>query len=388
MNLKNRLTAPGPKRILALDGGGIRGAITLGYLERMEKMLQKRHNNLNFRLCDYFDLIGGTSTGSIIAGGLAIGMSVTEIKEIYNKLSAKIFSRKVKVFKKLSRKFQIRALEKDLKNIFGEITMDSDQLKTGFCVITKRADTGNTWPIFNHPNGKDFKYTKDYLVRQVIRASTAAPTYFKPEIIDIGNGKKGAFVDGGVSMHNNPAFQLFLLATLQSYHLNWKTGADNLMIVSVGTGYWKNEESIEMITDNKLRDWAGGVISMLMNDAMSTNEMLLQYFSNSPTSKIIDRALGDLKNDLITEKPLLHYLRYNALLEKGPLAKLGFESIDPKDLYEMSEAKNAFTLTRIGEAAAKVAMKPAHFPASFDLKKNSDLENFDIEGFLNRDKIV
>lgn len=385
MNLKERLTSPGPKRILALDGGGIRGTITLGYLERMEKTLQKRHNNLDFRLCDYFDLIGGTSTGSIIAGGLAIGMSAREIKELYNKLGEKIFSRKANIFKRLSYKFQIRALEKELKKIFGDMTMDSDRLKTGFCVITKRADTGSTWPIFNHPDGKHFKYSKDYLVRQVIRASTAAPTYVKPEIIDLGNGKKGAFVDGGVSMHNNPALQLFLLATLKSYKLNWKSGVDNLMIVSIGTGHWKNEETIDMVTDNKLWDSTGGVISMLMRDATATNEMLLQYFSNSPTSKIIDKELGDLKDDLITEKPLLHYLRYNAILEKESLAKLGFKSVNPKDLYE---AKNTFTLTRIGEEAAKLEIKPSHFPAGFDLKKNSDLENFDIEGFLNRDKIV
>ncbi len=388
MNLKERLSSPGPKRILALDGGGIRGAITLGYLEEMEKMLQKRHNNLDFRLCDYFDLIGGTSTGAIIAGGLAIGMSATEIKDLYNKLSKKIFGRKVRIFKRLSYKFRVNALEKELKNLFGEMTMGSDQLKTGFCVITKRVDTKNTWSIFNHPNGKYFKYTKNYLVRQVIRASTAAPTYFKPEIIDIGNGEKGAFVDGGVSMHNNPALQFFLLTTLKSYGFNWKKGADNLMIVSIGTGHWQNEETIDMVTDNKLWDWAGGVISMLMRDATSTNEMLLQYFSNSPTSKIINKELGDLKDNLITEKPLLHYLRYNAILEKESLEKLGFKAVDPKDLYEISEAKNTFLLTRIGEAAAKVDIKPNHFPADFDLKKNSDLENFDIEGFLNRNKIV
>ena len=58
------------KRILALDGGGIRGAITIGYLEQMEKILSERYKDFikpsDFRLCDYFDLIGGTSTGSII----------------------------------------------------------------------------------------------------------------------------------------------------------------------------------------------------------------------------------------------------------------------------------------------------------------------------------
>ena len=65
--LEARLTAPGPKRILALDGGGIRGVLTLGYLARIEAILRARSSTPEtFCLADYFDLIGGTSTGSII----------------------------------------------------------------------------------------------------------------------------------------------------------------------------------------------------------------------------------------------------------------------------------------------------------------------------------
>ena len=58
-----------PKRILALDGGGIRGVLTLEYLDAVETLLRNRTKNDQFLLCDYFDLIGGTSTGSIIAAG-------------------------------------------------------------------------------------------------------------------------------------------------------------------------------------------------------------------------------------------------------------------------------------------------------------------------------
>jgi uncharacterized protein len=67
--LLDRTTAP--KRILSLDGGGIRGILTLEYLSAIEGMLKKRSSRDDFLLCDYFDLIGGTSTGSIIAAGLA-----------------------------------------------------------------------------------------------------------------------------------------------------------------------------------------------------------------------------------------------------------------------------------------------------------------------------
>jgi patatin-like phospholipase/acyl hydrolase len=76
MSVLERLTSLGPKRLLALDGSGIRGAITLGFLEQMARLLRARLKREDLKLYDYFDLIGGTSTGAIIASGLAIGMPV------------------------------------------------------------------------------------------------------------------------------------------------------------------------------------------------------------------------------------------------------------------------------------------------------------------------
>src|SRR4051794_38756580 len=81
----------GPKRILALDGGGIRGILTLEYLEVMESEFRRRFNNPDFLLCDYFDLIGGTSTGSIIAAGLACGMKVKQLKKLYTGIGTDVF---------------------------------------------------------------------------------------------------------------------------------------------------------------------------------------------------------------------------------------------------------------------------------------------------------
>jgi surfactin synthase thioesterase subunit len=80
-HIAERFTAPGPKRILALDGGGTRGIISLAFLERMEKMLAERFEShprfaeKQFVLSDYFDLIGGTSVGALVAAQLARGMS-------------------------------------------------------------------------------------------------------------------------------------------------------------------------------------------------------------------------------------------------------------------------------------------------------------------------
>jgi patatin-like phospholipase/acyl hydrolase len=66
--LEKRITAPGPKKILALDGGGIRGMLTVEVLAEIEELLRKAlKRDANFVLADYFDYIAGTSTGAIIA---------------------------------------------------------------------------------------------------------------------------------------------------------------------------------------------------------------------------------------------------------------------------------------------------------------------------------
>lgn len=246
-SLEARLSAKGPKRILTLDGGGIRGAITLGFLEKLEQTLADRHERSGiiakneFRLHHYFDLIGGTSTGSIIAALLAIGgYSVAEIKTMYRNLGARIFSDRngfnllgKRIY--LDHKYDSTPLKEELKKIFQDARLGDESNKTGFCVVTKRLDTCSTWPVTNNPKAKYFEKNR-FFIRDIVRASTAAPSFFEPEIIDVGNGEEAIFVDGGMSMMNNPSLQLFLIATLKGFKLNWEVGEEKLLIVSIGTG--------------------------------------------------------------------------------------------------------------------------------------------------------
>ena len=196
MSLQNHLFDQTPKRILALDGGGIRGALTLGYLQKIEDILRVQNgNNPDFRLCDYFDLIGGTSTGSIIASALAIGLKVDEIKEKYFDMGASIFAKKYKWWNVFQVGDLIKAgydagpLEKKLQEVFGDMTIGSDKIKTGLCVVAKRADTNSVWPLVNHPDGKYFDTpdgrNKDIPLWKAVRASSAAPSYFIPQVIEV-----------------------------------------------------------------------------------------------------------------------------------------------------------------------------------------------------------
>ena len=76
----------------------------------------------------------------------------------------------------------------------------------------------------------------DLLLRQVVRASAAAHHYFDPERFEIAPNVEGLFVDGGASTANNPALQVFMLATMEEYGLRWPFGSENILLVSVGTG--------------------------------------------------------------------------------------------------------------------------------------------------------
>lgn len=379
MTLKDKLHLPGPKRILALDGGGIKGALTLGFLQRIEDMLRKQHNNDKLLLSDYFDFVGGTSTGSIIAALIAYGRSVEYIRNLYKELGGEIFDDDRPIVGGfLVPKFKSKNLKERLKKEFGDITIASDKILTGLCIVTKRIDTGGTWPIINHPDAKYFKDNKDILLRDAVRASTAAPSYFEPENLQVKKDQVGSFVDGGVSMANNPAMYMFMITQLQGFPFRWKSGKDELLVVSVGTGGTRArfpKDKLDMVDKViKAKHWAVSSIEMLMSDAHIFNQMMLQSMGYSPTRIAIDKEIGNMEHDCITGKPLFTYLRYDMPFDPQIIAQypkveayITKAKADIYDLRKMDKAKNRFILSEIGEIAAAELVSPDHFSSSFKI---------------------
>jgi uncharacterized protein len=379
--LQNHLAIQGPKRILSLDGGGIRGCVSLGFLEQIEQTIRSRTSNDRATLADYFDLIGGTSTGAIIAALLALGRSVSDVTKAYLTLGTRVFSnrpwraRVPVIGPKLYTAWSAAPLEALAKELFSEkTTLGSPAIKTGLCIVTKRADTFSTWPYMNHPKGRFYPENADIPLWKLIRASTAAPTYFKPLRIDVGSAGKpdyGVFVDGGVSMANNPALQLFLVATLKGYPFHWPTGAEKLLLVSIGTGRHRQELEAKDLLQSENLYWARNVPELLMADASEQCELVLQYLSNSPTAREIDWETGTLADDLIGGVPQLTYVRYNAVLDGEALAAVGHQvsERDLASLRDMSVGANASRLYEIGRAFAKQQFDSEHLSSVFDLKR-------------------
>ncbi len=378
MTLEQHFAPGNTKKILALDGGGIRGALTAGYLEKLENIIREKTGNQKMLLCDYFDLIGGTSTGAIIAALLAIGKTAAEVKDLYLTMGGKIFKGKrdwwnpLETFKFLKAEFSEKNLETALDEFLGDITLGDTKgkVKTGLCIVTKRADTNSVWPLINHPGGKYFPHNKDYFLKDILRASSAAPSYFVPQLLNVDKDMKGAFVDGGVSMANNPSLQLFKVATLCGFPFKWPKGKDKLFMVSLGTGNGVYNMKTNDITDNWLLNWAREVPDMLMSDASWENQTIMQWLSHCPNAKKIDSEIGDLQNDCMgcDNMELLTYLRFNQELSVTALNNLKmsgktFDEHDVKSLQEMSNAQNRFLLYDIGAAAsAEIELYKNNFP--------------------------
>ena len=376
--------AIGPKRILALDGGGLRGVLTLGMLREIETVLRERHgNDPAFRLCDYFDLIAGTSTGAIIAAGLALGMSVDEVHGHYMKLGKFVFKRSLLRWGALRAKFDSDKVKEALIGVFGERRLDSPDFRTGLLVVSKRLDTGSTWPLTNNPRARYLRAgtqattipNAEYPLWQVVRASTAAPYFFDPETLRIGRGAGGLkgvvgdFVDGGVSPHNNPSLQALMVATMDGYRFGWPTGEQQLLVVSVGTG----KADAEVGHANLIKGTAAihAVLSLkaLMEDCADQVETVMQWLSRSPTARRIDREI-DKAQPPLGGQAMCSYLRYNVLLQSEWCAEhLGetFSTKALKGLEAMDEPANIPELDRVGRLAGRQLVRVAHFGEAFDM---------------------
>jgi len=378
-DLNAHLFGPGPKRILALDGGGIRGILTVQLLKRIEKLVHDRTGDNSAVLADYFDLIGGTSTGAIIASALALGWPVERIEKLYRELGNSIFESSFFRRGLLRPKFSADPVRKALEREYGDIRLGGPELKTGLAVVAKRLDTGSPWVMHNNPKGRYFEQgadsnstpNKDYLLREVVRSSTAAPTYFEPEKIRVAVDVEGAFVDGGVSPHNNPALQLLMLATLKGHELRWPTGADQLLLVSLGTGSKTLALDPKEVMDMKAVELGVRGLSSLMDDAGALNELLLQWMSSSETAHEIDSEIGDLSGDILGGgEPLLTYLRYDVQFDEDWLKdklKLTLDAEQLASVAEMDRPDNMDTLVKIGNAASDL-IEDRHFGRGFDIE--------------------
>ena len=373
LKLTDRLEAKGPRKLLAIDGGGIRGVLSLSILAKIENLLITESKRPDYRLADYFDYVAGTSTGGIIAACVAMGMSVAEILAFYVDNGAKMFD-KASIFQRLQSEYKSEPLAQQLKAVFGgETYFGAPEIESLLLLMMRNATTDSPWPISNNPFAKYNDLTHPacnlkFPLWQLVRASTAAPTYFPPEVIDCG-GKPFIFVDGGVTMYNNPAFQMFLMATVDRFWIKappqkrgWETGTDKMLIISVGTGTSAGENFSLQPEQMHLLFNAANIPSALMYAALNEQDFLCRVFGDCVAGPPLDREVDTMmpsQGPLGTK--LFRYARYNAELTTQGLAALGCGGIEPHSVQKLDSIAAIPDLQKIGKAVADQRVDRAHF---------------------------
>ena len=218
----------------------------------------------------------------------------------------------------------------------------------------RNASTDSPWPLTNNPkamyNDRNRPYCNlDLPLWQLVRASTAAPTYFPPEVIDVGAPEPFIFVDGGVTVYNNPAFLLFLMATVEPYKLCWPAGRERMLLVSVGTGTSPKANVDLDPHDMNLIYNASSMPSALMFAALNEQDMLCRVFGDCRHGDRLDREIGDLTGTRGPADPkLFTYLRYNAELSENWLEARGLGHIDPRDVQRIDSTRHMKALQEVG----------------------------------------
>jgi len=376
---------------LALDGGGIRGLMTLQVLARMEGLLADHYHPADararqaFRLCHFFDYIGGTSTGAIIATGLARGMSVAEIAVFYDQFGKEAFSKR-SIFQRWKSLYEDGPLAAKLKEVFTvggkDATLEPQFLKSLLLVVTKNLTTDSAWPISSNPGATYNTPTRpDCNLKiplwKLVRASTAAPVYFPPEVVnwDVNNPAKSfVFVDGGTTPYNFPGWLMFRMATADAYKLHWPIGEDKLLLVSVGTGWAAVPGTAVDDPETNLATAGLTTLKALMRQAEVDQDTNCRTIGRCTYGHVLDRELSDLIPRRGGEKIALAenlgraflYCRYDAEITTSGLAALGVSDIDPAKLGAMDDVSAMPDLQKLGQALGN-CVDLAHFGGFIDV---------------------
>lgn len=310
-------------RLLAFDGGGIRGLFSLQIAKRIEVLLREREGNPDLVLADHFHYFGGTSTGAIIATFLSWGLAVDEVIRLYRENAQVMFTR-AGLSSIHKHRFAGEPISQFLREFFVEddgspATLGTSKLRRLLLVVTRNASTGSPWPMSNNPlalfnDRAQPGCNLDLPLWKIVRASTAAPTFFPPEVIEIEDHRSGlkkkqvfAFEDGGVTPFNNPAYLLYTMATLPEYRLKWPDGKRRMSLVSIGTGRVKTGRGSKLAEN--LLGQAKAIPAALIGSAQWMQDLLCRQVGECRFGEALDSELGDMVRENVRGAFL--YARYD-----------------------------------------------------------------------------
>lgn len=240
------------KTILSVDGGGVRGIIPLACLVRLESLRGKPCREI-------FDMVAGTSTGAVIATGIALGISARGLLAIYRDLARRAFQRLPwwqVLFNLGNHRYDNAFIAETLRELGAEIPLN--RLPIDILITAKNTRTSRT-DFFVRDNPGNACLWGGMLLRDAVLASIAAPTYFPAHTASV-RGVQHTWVDGGVGVAGNPCYQ----AAVEALHYGgglYTPGETQLL--AFGTG--RSPKGIDADKANLLQ-WGLWVLEELLED--------------------------------------------------------------------------------------------------------------------------
>jgi uncharacterized protein len=214
------------RRILAIDGGGVRGIIPALALEALEDATGRLAR-------ESFDFLAGTSTGAVIAAAVGAGIPAERIVSLYRRRGPELF-RRVPVLSLLRRiavgnQYDVATLRRMIGEELGDLAgWRINDVPRDVMITAKGLDDGHPWYfVKDRPDPTGGRTTGGLLLADCVTASAAAPTYFAPWPIE----GIGLLVDGGVGVAGNPVYQ----ACVEAFEYSGYEPSDAI-VVSLGTG--------------------------------------------------------------------------------------------------------------------------------------------------------
>jgi len=241
------------KTILAIDGGGVRGIMETIILREIENRLRKK-TNVKVNLAQYFNVVSGASTGGIISAIISLKDSQGKYKydcndayNFYKDHCYEIFNKSKRLFGSFTYKYCEKALEKYLNKYFG----DSELKDLKNHVIIPTVDL-NTCKAYFFSNIKANNERTDYKIKDVLRCTSAAPTYFKPKQINDVVG-----IDGGM-VANDTA--ICCISKLQKYD---DTKIEDIYILNIGSGSVQPKTK-DIASNWTILNWATSITNIML----------------------------------------------------------------------------------------------------------------------------
>lgn len=271
--------------ILSIDGGGIRGIIPATIIRYIEEAIQIKTGNGGARIADFIDLMAGTSTGGILVcaylapadGSQRPKFTAKEALNLYKERGGKIFE--LSFWQKVSsangavdEKYPADALEKALEEYFGN-TLLNQLLKP--CLIPSYDIENRKGKFFTSYNSQ--ADTRNFQVKDLARATSAAPTYFETANIKSVYGVSYALIDGGVFV-NNPALCAYAEARTMIFQNKGVSfpSAKDMLLISLGTGEVKKAYAYKAAKDWGSISWIKPLIDIMMSGNSETVDYQLR----------------------------------------------------------------------------------------------------------------